>query len=65
MRRPVGVVLNALDRRGDTVLIALEIYYSVFCSVAAADVTYGYFALIVSTARLALIVEQTSFGLVA
>ena len=57
MRRPVGVVLNTLDRCGDTVLIALEVDNSVFCSVAAADMTNGDFALVVSAARFALIVK--------
>ena len=65
VRRPVGVVLNGLNRCGYTVLITLEIDYSVFGFVAAADMTNGYFALIVSAARFALIVKSASFGFVA
>ena len=51
MRGPVRVVLYTLNRCGDTVLIALEVYNSVFRSVAAAYMTNGYFALVVSAAR--------------
>ncbi len=65
MRRAVGVVLYRLNGCGNAVLIALEIDYSVFDSVAAADMTNGNFTLIVSAARLALVVQKASFGFVA
>jgi len=57
VRRTVGVVLYGLYRCGYAVFIAFEIYNSVFGSVSAAYVTNGYFTLIVSAARLALIVQ--------
>ena len=65
VRGTVGIVLYGFNGSDHAVLIALEIYNSVFDSVAAADVTYGNFTLIVSSAGLALIVKQASFGLVA
>ena len=65
VRRTVGVVLNGLNRCGDAVFVALEIYYPVFDLVAAADVANGYPAHVVSAAGLALIVQEALLGFVA
>ena len=61
----VGIVLNALYRRGDTVFRALEVDDAVFGTVAAADVTAGDFALVVAAAAVTLVVQQGFFGLIS
>ena len=65
VRAAVGIVLDALDRCGDAVLIALEIDDAVLALVAAADVADRDPAGVVSAAGLALILEEGALRLVA
>ena len=60
VRAAVGIVLNALNRCGNAVFVPLKINDTVLSLIAAADVTNGDFALVVSSARLALILDRKS-----
>ena len=52
--RTIGIVLDALDRSRDTVLIFLEVDETKLLLVTTTDVAHGHLTGVVTTARLSL-----------
>src|SRR6185503_6821866 len=64
-RRAVRVVLDRLDRRGNPVLVALEVDHPVVALLAAAAVARGHAALGVAAGVAELALGEAALGLLA